>query len=85
MASDEKIISLLAEIRDSQKEALELQRQHIEYVRSQYERTKAIQDRAEAIQDKSAWLINASTKTFKIILPIIVFLIAVVLVMMFML
>ena len=83
MPHDEKIVELLTEIRDGQKEALAMQREHMEFVRSQFERTKAIQDRAEAIQEKSVWLVNTGAKTFKIVLPIIAFLIVLVIILMF--
>ncbi len=83
MALDEKIVDLLAEIRSGQKESIDLQRQSLKYIQEQYERNKVLQERAESIQEKSEWLVNSGTKTFKVVLPILVFLIIVVAVLMF--
>ncbi len=62
---DEKI-EILREIRDRQKEALELQKEQYEFVKAQYGRAEAIQDKAEGLQDRA-------TKAMKIIMPLIFF------------
>ena len=58
-------IELLTEIRDMQKEQLELQRQHFAFVKKQY-------DRAERIQDKTESLQNKAHLAMKIVMPLII-------------
>jgi hypothetical protein len=49
----QQIIKLLGEIRDRQREALELQRRHVDLYLAQLERVERIHDRAEALQRKA--------------------------------
>lgn len=58
-------IELLTEMRDMQKEQLELQRQHFAFVKKQY-------DRAERIQDKTESLQNKAHLAMKIVIPLII-------------
>lgn len=64
----ERLASLLQEIRDGQRE-------HLELAKTQYDRANAINDRAERIQAKSDALIDRSGQVFKIVIPILVVLI----------
>jgi uncharacterized membrane protein (DUF106 family) len=79
----QRLIRVLEEIRDNQKiqlerqaEALALQREQFGLVRKQAERAERIQDRAEEIQAGSAKLIAGARRTFVIVLPILIILIA---------
>ena len=79
----EKIIALLEEIRDAQKEqlkrqekALAMQQEQFSIVKIQFERAEKLNNKAEAIQEKGANLISNAGKLFKLIVPILVLLIA---------
>jgi ABC-type uncharacterized transport system involved in gliding motility auxiliary subunit len=52
MANDPELAALLREIRDQQREALQLQRDHIALYRQQLDRIERINDRAEAMQGR---------------------------------
>ncbi len=82
-ASD-RLVELLEEIRDNQRrqlqwqdEALALQRAQFEFVKQQYDRTEALQDRAAAIQQASTQLVDKARRAMAIVLPVIIFAIAV--------
>ncbi|MGB8329839.1 MAG: hypothetical protein WCE62_06905 [Polyangiales bacterium] len=68
----ERIVGLLEEVADRQREHLAIQREHLELAKTQYDRAKAINDRAERIQAKSDALIDRSGKVFKIVIPMII-------------
>ena len=74
--ADEKI-EILREIRDRQKEALELQREQFDFIKKQYDRAEAIQDKAEKLQDRAS-------VAAKIIIPIIVIALAILLCIIYM-
>ena len=81
-SGEQRLITVLEEIRDNQRtqlerqaEALAIQREQFAIVQKQYARAEQIQDRAEAIQTKSAQLIAGSRKVVFVVLPIIILLI----------
>lgn len=53
MANDPELAALLREIRDQQREALQLQRDHVALYRQQLDRIERINDRAEAMQGRA--------------------------------
>ena len=65
MSGDEKI-DILREIRDRQKESLELQREQFDFIKKHYDRAEAIQDKAEKLQDRAGVLL-------KVLVPILLF------------
>ena len=74
----QRIVSLLGELRDNQRQqierqtqALALQREQFAIVQRQYERAERLQDRAEAIQAKSAHLVKTSRRAVAVVLPIL--------------
>lgn len=76
------LVTILKEIRENQKvaldrqaEALALQREQFAMVQRQADRHERIQDRAENIQVKSAPLAAVARKTLFFILPIVTLLI----------
>ncbi len=76
------LVTILKEIRENQKvaldrqaEALALQRERFAIVQRQADRYERIQDRAENIQVKSAQLVVVAQKTLFFILPIVTLLI----------
>lgn len=80
---NEQIITLLEEIRDTQKEqlirqdkALAMQQEQYAMVKIQFDRAEKMNDKAEAIQEKGANLISSAGRLFKIIVPILIILIA---------
>ncbi len=80
--SDDQVVRLLTEIRDSQKaqlarqeEAVNLQREQFAIVQKQAERAERLQDRAEQIQEKSAQVVGVARKALFVVLPIIVLLV----------
>jgi uncharacterized membrane protein (DUF106 family) len=79
----ERMLRVLEEIRDQQKdqlerltEALAVQREQFAVVQKQAERTERIQTRAEQLQDKSAQMVGVARKVLFAVLPIIIVLIA---------
>jgi uncharacterized membrane protein (DUF106 family) len=75
--ADEELTSLLREIRDGQRLALErqaaaieIQRAQFDLVRQQTERNERIQARAEALQERSAGMMKAARVAMAIILPV---------------
>lgn len=69
----EEISTLLREIRDQQRQALELQREHMALYMRQLERVEKINDRAEAIQGRAG---KAARIVLWIALPLVFLLIA---------
>ena len=55
----EDIAALLREIRDNQREALQMQREHMALYTQQLTRVERINDRAEAIQSRAGKTIKA--------------------------
>ena len=53
MADDSESHALLRQIRDNQREALQLQREHITMYQRQLDRIEKINDRAEAMQSRA--------------------------------
>ena len=51
--ADESQLALLREIRDNQREALQVQREYIQLYQQQLARVERINDRAEAIQSRA--------------------------------
>jgi uncharacterized membrane protein (DUF106 family) len=83
LPENEDALSLLREIRDQQRlalerqaEALAMQREHHELARRQFERAERLQERAEQLQARSASVVNLSRKMMWIVLPLIVIAIA---------
>ena len=74
--ADETELAVLREIRDNQREALQLQREHMALYQKQLGRVERINDRAEAIQGRAG-------KAAKFILWIAIPLVALLLVLMF--
>lgn len=75
MADDSELAGLLRDIRDNQREALQVQREHMALYQKQLERIERINDRAEAIQGRAG-------KAVKFILWIAIPLVALLLVLM---
>ncbi|MCI4568773.1 hypothetical protein [Lysobacter sp. CFH 32150] len=75
MADDYELAGLLRDIRDNQREALQVQREHMALYQKQLERIERINDRAEAIQGRAG-------KAVKFILWIAIPLVALLLVLM---
>jgi hypothetical protein len=76
MADETELAGLLRDIRDNQREALQLQREHMALYLKQLERVERINDRAEVIQGRAG-------KAAKFILWIAIPLVVVLLVLMF--
>ena len=79
--SEEKMMSVLEEIRDSlnlqlenQQASIEMQKEQFLMVKMQFKRAEKLNDRAEAIQEKSANLVAAGGKIVKIVIPLIIIL-----------
>ena len=72
----EDIAALLREIRDNQREALQIQREHMALYTQQLARVERINDRAEAIQTRAGRSIKA---VLWIALPLVALLLAVML------
>ena len=51
--ADDSELALLREIRDNQREALQVQREHMQLYQQQLARVERINDRAEAIQGRA--------------------------------
>lgn len=62
---------LLAEIRDIQKQALQIQERTSGLIERQYQRAEKLQDRAEAIQERSASMVRYGKRLFLVITPIL--------------
>ena len=74
-----KLLRVLEEIRDNQRdqlarqaEAMALQREQYEVLKAERTRAAALQDRAEQLQAKSAQMIGMARKVTAILLPIVV-------------
>jgi hypothetical protein len=74
--SDQDQAALLAEIRDLQKDALDLARKQFAMTEKQFERAEALHARAERIQERSEGMISVARKAFVVILPVIAVLLA---------
>jgi hypothetical protein len=72
----EDIAALLREIRDNQREALQMQRDHMALYTQQLSRVERINDRAEAIQSRASKTVKA---ILWIALPLVALLLAVML------
>ena len=79
METESETVSLLRDIRDQhrlalerQAEALAMQREQFAIVKRQFERTERLQERAEKLQDRSAGIISATRKMMWVVLPLIV-------------
>jgi hypothetical protein len=73
MADDPDLAGLLRDIRDNQREALQIQREHMELYQKQLERIEQINDRAEAIQGRAG---KAIKLILWIALPLVALLLA---------
>jgi len=69
----EEVTTLLREIRDQQRQALELQREHMALYMRQLDRVERINDRAEAIQGRAG---KAVRIVLWIAVPLVLLLIA---------
>lgn len=83
MSAEREVVDVLEDILKNQQiqlqrqnEALEIQRKQFAMFKVQYERAERLQDRAEAMQDSGAKLMGAARKSFIVILPIILILMA---------
>jgi hypothetical protein len=83
LPENEDALSLLRDIRDQQRlalerqaEALTMQREHHELARRQFERAERLQQRAEQLQERSAVVVSLARKMMWIVLPMIVIVIA---------
>ena len=63
MSADEKL-EILHEIRDRQKESLDLQREQFAFIKKHYDRAEAIQEKAEKLQNRASGMM-------KILLPVV--------------
>ncbi len=79
--SEEKMMPVLEEIRDSlklqlknQQASIEMQKEQFLMAQTQFKRAEKLNDRAEAIQEKSANLVAAGSKIVKIVIPLIIIL-----------
>ena len=71
--ADEIELALLREIRDNQREALQVQREHMQLYQQQLARVERINDRAEAIQGRAG---RAAIFIFWIAVPLVALLLA---------
>jgi hypothetical protein len=69
----EEVTALLREIRDQQRQALDLQREHMALYLKQLERVERINDRAEAIQGRAG---KAAKFILWVAIPLVVVLLA---------
>jgi len=81
--SEEKMLPVLEEIRDTLKQQLEhqqasikIQKEQFQMAQTQFARAEKLNDKAEAIQEKSANLVAAGGKIVKIVIPLIFILLA---------
>ena len=58
--ADDSELALLREIRDNQREALQVQREHMQLYQQQLARVERINDRAEAIQGRAGKAASSS-------------------------
>lgn len=73
MADDSELAGLLRDIRDNQREALQLQREHMAMYQRQLDRIDGINDRAESIQRRAG---KALKFVLWIALPLVALLLA---------
>lgn len=71
--SDDSELALLREIRDNQREALQVQRDHMQLYQQQLARVERINDRAEAIQGRAS---KAAKFILWIAIPLVALLLA---------
>ena len=81
--SEEKMMVVLEEIRDTlklqlerQQASIDMQKEQFQMAKTQFARAEKLNDKAEAIQEKSASLVAAGGKMVKIIIPLIFILLA---------
>ena len=71
--ADDSTLALLREIRDNQREALQVQREHMQLYQQQLARVERINDRAEAIQGRAS---KAAKFILWIAIPLVALLLA---------
>ena len=71
--ADDSELALLREIRDNQREALQVQREHMQLYQQQLARVERINDRAEAIQGRAG---KAAKFILWIAIPLVTLLLA---------
>ena len=71
--ADDSELALLREIRDNQREALQVQREHMQLYQQQLARVERINDRAEAIQGRAG---EAAKFILWIAIPLVALLLA---------
>ncbi len=71
--ADDTELELLREIRDNQREALQVQREHMHLYQQQLERVERINDRADAIQGRAS---KAAKFILWIAIPLVALLLA---------
>jgi ABC-type uncharacterized transport system involved in gliding motility auxiliary subunit len=71
--ADDSALTLLREIRDNQREALQVQREHMQLYQEQLARVERINDRAEAIQGRAG---KAAKFILWIAIPLVALLLA---------
>ena len=71
--ADDSELALLREIRDNQREALQVQREHMQLYQQQLARVERINDRAEAIQGRAG---KAAQLILWIAIPLVALLLA---------
>ena len=71
--ADDSELALLREIRDNQREALQVQREHMQLYQQQLARVERINDRAEAIQGRAG---TAAKLVLWIAIPLVALLLA---------
>lgn len=71
--ADDPQLALLREIRDNQRQALQVQREHMQLYQQQLARVERINDRAEAIQGRAG---NAAKVILWIAIPLVLLLLA---------
>ena len=83
LPENEDVLSVLREMRDQQRLALErqaeslaMQRAQHEIAKRQFERAERLQERAEQLQTRSSAVIGAARKMMWIVLPLVVIVVA---------
>lgn len=71
--ADDPQLALLREIRDNQRQALQVQREHMQLYQQQLARVERINDRAEAIQGRAG---NAAKVILWVAIPLVLLLLA---------
>lgn len=74
MQSEEpdSVHQLLTEIRDNQRQALQLQRESVAMARTQFERAERLHDRAERIQATSESIMGGARKLLVVVVPVLI-------------